>query len=123
MTLKESFVSLKGVRFHAFHGVGRQERLTGTDFVVDLRVKIYVGKAVGSDNVADTLSYDRLYTIAEEEMRVPSNLLEHVAGRMARRIAQEWEQAEEIFVAITKENPPMGGQMEGATVELCFKKD
>ncbi len=123
MTLKESFVSLKGVRFHAFHGVGRQERLTGADFVVDLRVKIDVGKAVGSDNVADTLSYDRLYTIAEEEMRVPSNLLEHVAGRMARRIVQEWEQAEEIVVAITKENPPMGGQMEGATVELCFKKD
>ena len=122
MTLKESHVGLKGVRFHAFHGVGRQERLTGATFVVDLRVKIDVGKAVTSDNVADTLSYDRLYTIAEEEMRVTSNLLEHVAGRMARRITREWPQAQEIRVAITKENPPMGGQMDGATVELCFKK-
>ena len=57
MLKSESYVFLKNVRFHAFHGVMPQERQVGGDFLLSLRVGYPMDKAMESDDVADTLNY------------------------------------------------------------------
>ena len=83
MTLTAGYVSLRQVRFRAFHGVLPQERQVGADFLLDLKVGYPLAKAMQSDSVDDTLNYATLYDLMAREMRQPSKLLEHVAGRMA----------------------------------------
>ena len=61
-------VTLRGLRFHAYHGVLEQERKTGGDFLVSLRVGFPIEKAMCSDDVSDTLNYAALYEMVKKEI-------------------------------------------------------
>lgn len=114
---------MKGVRLHAFHGVMPQEGKVGTDFRIDLRVGYPLERALESDDVADTLDYARLYDVVKREMSVPSKLLEHVAGRIAKAVENTFPLVTSIDLEITKLNPPMGADCEGASVEIHLIND
>ena len=120
MKIKSSYISLRNVRFHAFHGVLPQERQVGGDFLLSLRVGYPIGKAMESDEVGDTLNYATLFDLAQREMNVPSRLLEHVAGRIAKAIVTAFPAVTSIELELVKQNPPMGADGEGAGVEVVF---
>ena len=121
--VKSSFISLRNVRFHAFHGVMPQERRVGADFLVNLRVGYPLEKAMQTDEVGDTLNYAALYAVVKAEMMQPSNLLEHVAGRIADAIVGHFPQVTSIDLELTKQNPPMGADCDGASVEIHLIND
>ena len=112
--LKSGFVCLKNLRFHARHGVLPQERATGGEFVVNIRAKYPLEKAVESDDVADTLNYAEMFEIINKEMLTPSCLLEHVAGRIGKSIFK---------ATVEKINPPMGADVDSSAVELHLIND
>lgn len=118
MIVESSYITLREVRFHAFHGVMPQERKVGADFTVTLRVKADLGRPVFSDNVDDTLNYAALYEVLKREMAQPSRLLEHIAGRIGQAVFDSFPQVETVDVMLTKLNPPMGADSAGAAVEL-----
>ncbi len=118
MEISSSYILLNKLRFHAFHGVLPQERATGGEFFVSIRIKAPIGKAVESDNVEDTLSYADIFGIINKEMLKPSRLLEHVAGRIGGSIFENFPDVEEINIIVEKANPPMGADLHSAAVEL-----
>ena len=118
MRMKSGYIFLKELHFHAFHGVMPQERQVGADFVLDLKVGYPLERAMQSDEIADTLNYAALYDLVAREMQQPSKLLEHVAGRIAEAISQAFPQVTSIDLVLTKQNPPMGADCEGASVEI-----
>ena len=120
--LTSSHILLKNVRFHAFHGVMPQERTTGGDFTVNLSVEVDLQQAALTDRVEDTVNYAVLYEILREEMDIPSNLLEHVAGRVAERVMSRFADIQTVEVEIVKNNPPLKGECEGAAVKMTFNK-
>ena len=73
MILNESYIYLDDLRFHAFHGVMPQERLTGNDYTIDIKIGYDVSLAMVSDNVDDTLNYAEVYKIVDQEMGVPAS--------------------------------------------------
>ena len=121
--LSSGYVCLNNVRFHARHGVLPQERLTGGEFVVNLRAKYPLAKAMGSDDVDDTLNYAEIFEIINKEMQKPSRLIEHVAGRIGRSVIEAFPQVETLDITIAKTNPPMGGDMDSAAVEVHLIND
>jgi len=123
MTIKESWISIDKMRFHACHGVMPQERVTGGEFVVSIGVKCDIGRAVMTDDVADTVNYAEIFKIVNREMQQPSCLLEHLAGRIGECIFREIEGISEMRLKVQKVNPPMGGQCEGAAVSLYLIND
>lgn len=123
MTLQSSYIYLRDVRFHAFHGVLLQERKVGADFTVSLRVGFPLTAAMRSDEVGDTLDYARLYQIVREEMATPSSLLEHVAARIVSAISASFGQITSIDLELTKLNPPMEADCAGAGVEIHLIND
>ena len=120
MTLTNGYVILRNVRFHAFHGVMPQERQVGGDFLLMLRVGYPLAKAMESDEVGDTLNYASLYALVKQEMDQPSQLLEHVAGRIAKAVMNAFPDVSSVDLELTKQNPPMGADCDGATVEMHF---
>lgn len=123
MRITSSYISLRNVRFHAFHGVMPQERKVGADFLVNLRVGYPLEQAMQSDEVSDTLNYAALYEVVKTEMMQPSNLLEHVAGRIADAVVKRFPQVTSIDLDLTKQNPPMGADCDGAGVEIHLIND
>lgn len=123
MIIKESYITLKDLRFHVFHGVMPQERLTGNDYSVSLRIGYPVFDACVSDEVNDTLNYASVYDIVSQEMNVPSQLLERVAYRIADRLFRKFNLITELDIKLNKLNPPFGADCYGAGIELHLIND
>lgn len=122
MTLTAGYITLRNVRFHAFHGVLPQERLVGGDFLLSLRVGYPLAKAIESDEVGDTLNYAVLFDLVKREMDTPSQLLEHVAGRIAKAITTAFPAVTSIDLELMKQNPPMGADCDDAGVEIHWEQ-
>ena len=123
MTLNHSTIYIRRLRLYAFHGVAEQEQRVGAQFEVSLRVHYNIKRAAESDNLADTLSYASLCETIRKQMAQPSRLLEHVAGRIAQAIFEEFTGVRAIDVEITKLNPPMGADCDGAGIEAHFTNE
>ena len=123
MRLTAGYIHLRQLRFHAFHGVMPQEQLVGADFLLDLKVGYPLQQAMQSDEVGDTLNYAALYDLVAREMQQPSKLLEHVAGRIAEAISLAYPKVTSIDLELTKLNPPMGADGDGASVEIHLIND
>ena len=113
MTFKNSYIHLKDLRFYAFLGVLPQEKSVGAYFILNICVKVDVERAALTDELSDTVSYADIYQIAKEEMQVTSELLEHVAGRICKRLYQEFSSVEAVDITIEKENAPIGTGAQG----------
>ncbi len=122
--LTTSRIFINDIILHAQHGVLPQEQLTGNDYKVSVSLDYDISKAINTDNVADTINYAEVYDVIKEEMITPSKLIEHVAGRIAQRLLTQYPSVAAITLSITKLNPPMGAQCQGAGVEItmCNKK-
>lgn len=123
MRITQSYIYLHDVRFHAFHGVLPQERSVGADFVLSVRLGYDVTRAAATDDVQDTLNYAEVYQLVKHQMEQPSNLLEHVAGRIADALTNTFPAITSIDLELTKANPPMGADLRGAGVELHLIND
>lgn len=118
MTVTESYVFLKDVRFHAFHGVLPQEKEVGQDFLVSIRCAVDMSSAMNHDMLEVALDYGVLYQLVKEEMDIPSQLVEHVAGRIGKTVFDHFQQVTAVDITITKLNPPLGADSVGAGVEI-----
>ena len=123
MKLMSSKIYLRNVRFHAFHGVLPQERIVGNDYLVNLVLDYDFSSAIQTDELQGTLNYAEVYQKVREEMAVPSKLLEHVAGRIAHRLFSDFPEIQKLQLSITKVNPPMGADSDGAGVEVVLTND
>ncbi|MCI6875947.1 MAG: dihydroneopterin aldolase [Parabacteroides sp.] len=111
-------ITLQAMKFYAYHGVLEQERRVGNTFVVDLTLTAPLEKAVQSDQLEDTINYAEVYELTKQEMNIPSQLLEHVAGRICRALRHHFPQIEQIEIRVSKLNPPFGGDVHSASVLL-----
>ncbi len=118
-----SNVFLNNVRFHAFHGVLPQEQVVGNDYLVSLKLQYDFSEAMRSDELSGTLNYAQVYEVVAEEMAKSSRLLEHVAGRIAKRLFTEFPAIAQLKLSVTKLNPPMGADCDGAGVEVVLTND
>lgn len=111
-------VRLDNIRLYAFHGCLKEEGVIGSDYRVDLEVTADLKKASDTDRLSDTVDYVHLHAIIREEMGVRSKLLESVAARILDRIFTEVPAVQTGEVAISKINPPLGGDVQQVTVIL-----
>lgn len=52
---------LRGLRFHGYHGVLKEEQKLGQKFVVDVDAWLDLSKAGETDSLEDSVSYAELY--------------------------------------------------------------
>ena len=109
-------VEIERLAVRARHGVFDQERMVGNDFEVTVRVDYPWD--IDSDSLDGTLNYGELVALVKEEMAKPSALLEHVAGRIYRRITDRWDAATGGYIKISKLTPPVTAQLASASVSI-----
>ena len=111
-------IKLKNIRTYSYHGCLIEEGKIGSDYIVNLEIKTDLRKSSLTDNLKDTVDYVLLNSIVVEEMAIRSHLLEHVAHRIITRIFNEIPEVSRIIVAVSKLNPPIGGDVEAVTIEM-----
>ena len=115
MTTKILFENLK---IYAFHGALPEETIIGTYYILNIEIHADLWKAVGTDDLNDTVNYAEINEIIHQQMKIPSKLMEHVAGRILKNIKIQFPQVSFVKIKITKTNPPMKGEMDGVSVEI-----
>jgi dihydroneopterin aldolase len=116
-------ITLKGIKFDAFHGVHEEERLKGNAFEVDVTVSTdFTPDALFYDNLEGTLDYEEIYRCVSEEMNISAYLLEHVAYRIAKRLMKEFSQIQDVEIKVSKFKPPIGGPCEKTEVTLMLER-
>ena len=107
-------ISLRGMVFFGTHGANPEERALGQRFGVDLSVWLDLSAPADSDELADTISYSALYKLVRAEMEgEPSKLLEHLAGRILRKVLSSDHRIVRARVSVVKLNPPLKGSTAG----------
>lgn len=121
--LSDSSVIIRKARFHAYHGVAEQERVVGNDYEVSVQADCDITRAMQSDSLDNTVNYADIYRLVAEEMQTPSQLLEHVAGRICRRLFEAFPTIQRVSLEIIKKNPPMGADCDGAGVRITMENN
>ena len=109
-------IELKKMIFHAYHGVMEQERIVGNSYRIDLRLFLDLRKAIESDRIEDTLNYVDIFNLVKDEMSIPSQLLEHVAGRIVQKIKIKHPNISKVKIRLAKINPPIEGEIQEAAI-------
>ena len=111
-------IELEGMEFKAYHGCLEQEKVRGNSFTVDFRGELDLSAAAETDNLSDTLNYGEIYEIVADEMSIPSELLENVAGRILKAIEEKFPQLVSFSVRVSKKRPPVDGVAQWSRVIL-----
>lgn len=114
-------IELDGMEFRANHGCLERERIIGNDFVVDFRGNLDMAAAMESDDLDDAVNYALIYNVVAREMAQPSNLLEHVAGRIVKALEAEFPQFVSFSVRVSKKRPPVDGIVQWSRITVYSK--
>lgn len=126
-------IALEGMLFHAYHGYYPEEQMVGNQYQVDVYLetgiqKVHPSVVLPTDDISTTVNYETIYNICKLEMKKPVKMIETLAGNILRKIKTYYgglEQEEDykvivkhVRVRVTKFNPPLGGKVACAYVEV-----
>jgi dihydroneopterin aldolase len=115
-----STLLLENMEFRAFHGCYDLEKVVGGRFVVSLAVDVETGEAETTDSLEAGLNYVMLYELVKGQMATPSNLIEHVARRIADAVRGRFPGVSRVEVTVSKIAPPLGGgRIERVSVRMA----
>ena len=115
-------LELEGMEFRAYHGCLEREKIAGNDFVVDFRGEMDMSAAAESDRLEDAVNYALIYDVVAEEMANPSDLLEHVAGRIVKALEERFPEFISFSVRVSKRRPPVSGIVQWSRITLYYNK-
>ncbi|HEX8545395.1 MAG TPA: dihydroneopterin aldolase [Cytophagaceae bacterium] len=115
-------VALEGLEFFGYHGYYEEEGEKGNWFKVDVKTTSLLQdpSLLDRDELGNTVNYEVLYSIVQQEMENRVKLLETVAYRILERV-KCYPHVENIEISVTKLNPPVGGDCKSAKVTLKTK--
>ena len=111
-------IALENMEFYSYHGCFREEQIIGTRFLVDLYLETDTLEAEESDDLSTTVNYQEVYLLVKQEMDIKSNLIEHVARRILKKIGNKYPQVTDARIKLQKMNPPLGGKVESVSVTI-----
>lgn len=114
----EGTIEINGLRLFARHGIFDFERLNGNTFELTVRLRYPIEEAMQTDDVSRTLNYAEAVDIIKAEMARPSDLLEHVVGRIRHALLGRWPLISGGYISLTKLNPPIDARLRGVTVSI-----
>lgn len=115
-------IKVNNIRVFANHGCLEEEAKIGSQYRVDVTIKASLKKSAKTDNLEDTVDYVHLNHIVKEEMAIRSKLLEEVAQRILNRFFKELKMIKKATIAVSKINPPIGGNVEEVVIILTKKR-
>ena len=114
---------LKNMQFYGFHGVDKSEKHLGGRFEVDVEMQLSLTKSCDSDDLNDTVNYERIYkTVNTCVSKDKFYLIEALASSIAKDILINYP-INSIKVRVRKPHAPVKGVLDTVEVELNRSKE
>jgi dihydroneopterin aldolase len=111
-------ISVKGLKFFAFHGCHPLEAKTGGEFEVDILIETDFKSAIGSDSIDCAIDYVMLMEVAKEQMRIRCNLIETVAHNILCEIQKRITTPHKLWVTVHKLKAPVEYDLQRVSVTV-----
>jgi dihydroneopterin aldolase len=112
-------ISLHGAEFFAYHGFYPEEQKLGTKFIVDVEVDFTPVSSLNDDKIGNTVDYEQVYSVIDDQMKITHKLIETVAQAIADKIKERFAFVDHIRVSIKKMNPPLRGKVDYSRIEIA----
>lgn len=113
-------LTLKSLHFKGYHGYYKEEREQGNDFEVDIIFRADLREAGDSDELADTIDYQKVLANVKDVMHgPPQKLIETLAKKIGDQLFEQFTQVESIEVSVRKLHPPL--DVETAYSEITMR--
>lgn len=113
-------ITLEGMRFFAYHGYYKEERIIGNDFIVSVNIETDFSNAAEEKDLNKTINYETVYLVCQAVMREKTQLIETLITKIVEGLKKQFNQIESVEVKVEKLNPPLGGITDRATVTMDF---
>ena len=111
----EAKISLKDVRFFAFHGLYKEENHAGNWFVLNMDVFF---ELKDPSDINQTVDYTVLFEIARDAMKTPEGLMEYLAKKIMDKSKLAFPIISKITLSILKEKPAITNIVGQTAIEL-----
>ena len=116
-------IRLKNMQFYGFHGVDKSEKHLGGRFEVDVEMKLSLKKSCNSDELDDTVNYEKIYKTVDTCVNKDKfYLIEALANSIAKDILINFP-INSILVRVRKPHAPVKGVLDTIEVELNRSKE
>jgi dihydroneopterin aldolase len=95
-------IQLNNVHFFGYHGLYKEERIIGNNFIVNLYIK-YTPNKNRITAIQETIDYVKVYDLVKNRMQTPTPLLETIIDDIINTIFLQFPIAQKVNVQITKE--------------------
>ena len=109
-------IEVNDIKIYAYHGCLHEESVIGGNYLVSVILETDFSAAAESDKLVNTIDYSAVAFIVQDEMKVRSKLIEHVAYRILNRLKTDLKAVESAEVRLTKIAPPIQGDVQNVTV-------
>jgi dihydroneopterin aldolase len=110
-------VGLEGMKFYAHHGYYEEETLIGNHYILDVTVETDFSAASQTDDLTQTVNYEKIYQTCSNIMAESVKLLETISERIIESLKLQYPEIQKVTVRVQKLNPPFGGDVRAAVIE------
>ena len=115
-------IILKNVQLRGYHGVTELENITGTDFCIDILIRMNELNPDEIIQLSDTIDYGSVFELLRKEFSKTELLLETLSTRIMNKIFDNFLKAEEVEITILKLNAPIIGFDGKAGIKMKKKR-
>ncbi|WP_447641853.1 MULTISPECIES: dihydroneopterin aldolase [Chitinophagaceae] len=115
-------IELKNILFRANHGLYPGEKEIGGTFEVNAWVA-YTSDSKIIRKLEDTIDYSKVFSLIKQEMGEPEDLMETVITKIAHKIFDTFPSSHEVYICISKVNPPLPIYSGSAGVSIQLQRD
>lgn len=112
-------IKLTGLKIYAYHGVLKEEKEKGQDFLVDITLHADVSKAGKTDDLSLTTDYGEMALFAIKVFTGKSfDLIEAAAENLADSLLLSYDKVQAVTVTVHKPSAPIEAEFEDVSVTV-----
>lgn len=116
-------LTVKGMQFHAGHGLHDFEKSQGNDFEVDLVFTSDFTRAGQTDSISDTIDYSKVQNLLKNIFEgEPVNLIETLARKIGDKLMDVFPDIKSLEVRVRKMNPPIEIKTEYVQISMQWHR-
>ncbi len=112
-------ISIENLEVYAYHGVYPEENKLGQKFFLSLQLFIDTNRAVGQDDLMQSVNYGEVCFFLKDWMEKNTFcLIETVADRLAQAVLLQYPLVQRIILEVKKPNAPVSLPLESISVTV-----
>ncbi len=114
-----SVIRIQNAVFYAYHGVLSDEQNLGGKFEVDVELYCDLSRGAKSDNLKETVDYERVYDcVRGVVVGHKFYLLERLGSEIANGILRQFSRVERVVIRVRKPGAAVKGVIDHIEVEI-----